>query len=181
MRRLAFLATSVALALGATLMAPAQAGPAGLSDRVIGCSAQAAQYHGVNADVLRAILLVESGGKPLAVNRNSNGTLDVGIAQINSIHFKELKKYGIRPDHLFDECIATFVAAWHYAKQVKLYGNTWRAIGAYHSRTPSHNEKYQRLVYRQLLRMGVYRATPSSPSAAEVVAQSSGQEAPTTP
>lgn len=124
-----------------------------LSLRANVCADQAALHHRVNPDILKAILLVESGGKPLALNRNANGTLDIGVAQINSIHLQELSRFGIRAEHLFDECISAFVAAWHYARQIRLFGNTWKAVGAYHSRTPSHNVKYQRKVYRTLLTM----------------------------
>ncbi len=176
MRLVGLYRVAVSVILGFALSLPAAAQGAqgaymsnGLSSRSNICATQAAAYHGVNADVLRAILLVESGGRPLVVNRNPNGTLDVGIAQINSIHFDELRRYGIQPAHLFDECIAIFVAAWHYAKQVRLYGHTWQAIGAYHSRTRVHNERYQRLVYRELLKMGVYRLPPAQQGAAAPV------------
>lgn len=143
--------------LAAAALGAAQAAPAldpRLSPRAHRCIQEAAVFHGVNADVLRAILIVESGGRPLALNRNRNGTYDIGIAQINSIHLQELARYGIRAEHLFDECIAAFVAGWHYARQVRAFGNSWQAIGAYHSRTPEHNQRYQRLVYRELVRMG---------------------------
>jgi len=88
----------------------------------------------------KAILIHESGGKPLAVGRNKNGTVDIGLAQYNSSNLPELYKYGIRPEHLFDECVASFVAAWHYAKRINEYGNTWFAIGAYHSKSPVENK-----------------------------------------
>ena len=39
---------------------------------------------------LVAVALAESGGNPSAVNRNTNGSIDVGLMQINSIHgYKE--------------------------------------------------------------------------------------------
>lgn len=124
-----------------------------LSWRANACADHAAIFHRVHPDILKAILVVESGGKPLTVNRNSNGTFDIGIAQINSIHLRDLARFGIRAEHLFDECISAFVAAWHYARQIKIFGNTWKAVGAYHSRTPSHNTRYQRKVYQTLLTM----------------------------
>lgn len=143
-----------------------------LSVRAQYCVGQAAAFHGVNADVLHAIILVESDGRPLVVNRNSNGTVDVGMAQINSIHFSELARYGIQPEHLFDECIAAFVAGWHYARQVRRLGNTWQAIGAYHSRTPHLNEAYQRRVMRRMVQLGVWAPT----QAASALPQSKGRQ-----
>jgi len=129
-----------------------------LSLRAQHCVGQAAAFHRVNADILHTIILVESDGRPHVVNRNSNGTLDIGMAQINSIHLPELSRYGIHSSHLFDECVAAFVAAWHYARQVRRLGNTWQAIGAYHSRTPHHNQRYQHLVINRLVRLGVLSA-----------------------
>jgi hypothetical protein len=80
--------------------------------------------------------------RPKAVNRNADGTFDLGIAQINTRHLRELSKFGIGPNHLLDACIGTDVAAWHLAKQYKAYGNTWYAIGAYHSRTAFYNQRH---------------------------------------
>lgn len=124
--------------------------------QVDGCVEPAAAYHQVNPSILRAILGVESSMRPGAVNRNPNGTLDLGIGQINTIHLRELGKFGIGPKHLLDACIGTYVAAWHLAKQYKTYGNTWYAIGAYHSTSAIYNQRYQQLVFNKLVDMGVY-------------------------
>ena len=59
------------------------------------CFEQAAVYQGVNPLILRAVAWHESKGDPAAVNRNSNGSIDVGQAQINSVHFSDLKRLGI--------------------------------------------------------------------------------------
>lgn len=75
------------------------------------CLLPAAQRHGVNPQILRAILQVESGMRPHVVSRNRNGSIDVGMAQINSIHFRELAQWGITPERLLDPCVATHVAA----------------------------------------------------------------------
>lgn len=115
------------------------------------CVNSAAAHHFVNPWILRAILQVESGNKPDALNRNNNGSIDVGIAQINSMHFKELAKHGISPADLMNECVSTYVAAWHLAKQYKAYGNTWFAVGAYHSATPCFNRRYAGLVWNALI------------------------------
>ena len=106
------------------------------------CVVKAAERHSVNPWVLKAILKVESNFKPGAVTRNSNGTVDLGMAQINSIHLKELSNYGIAEDDLLNPCVSTYVAAWHLAKQHRRHGNTWFAVGAYHSATPCFNARY---------------------------------------
>lgn len=121
------------------------------------CIAAAAKFHRINDKVLSAILRVESSYNALAVNHNANGTIDVGIGQVNSIHFKELSGHGIAPGNLLDPCVGTYVAAWHLGRQIKLHGNTWFAIGAYHSVTPYYNSRYQALVFNAMVDM---RATP---------------------
>ena len=60
------------------------------------CIVGAAQYHGVNPYLLRAILVVESRLNPKAINVNMNGTRDIGVAQINSIHLPVLQNHGIK-------------------------------------------------------------------------------------
>jgi len=106
------------------------------------CFDEAAAYHGVSATILRAIAKVESNFQPDALGRNSNGSLDIGLMQINSIHLKELGRWGIGAPHLGDACISIYVAAWHYRRQIDRWGNTWLAVGAYHSATPVYRDAY---------------------------------------
>jgi soluble lytic murein transglycosylase-like protein len=123
--------------------------PARLADS-LPCVSAAADYHRVNPWVLRAILKVESDFNPSAVNRNANGTLDVGMAQINSIHFGELARWGVAPAHLLDGCTASYVAAWHLARQIRTYGNSWFGIASYHSTSPCQNTRYAGLLWNVL-------------------------------
>lgn len=116
------------------------------------CPKEAAAHHGVNPDVLKAIIQVESRGNPKAINHNRNNTLDVGRGQINSIHFPELKKYGISSDDLLYGCVNDFVSAWLLRRAIERHGNTWFGIAAYHSATPKHNHRYQGLIYKEINR-----------------------------
>lgn len=118
------------------------------------CIVPASQHHRVNHLVLRAILNVESRLNPKAVGKNDNGTLDVGIGQMNSIHFKELAKHGIGVDQLKDACVGTYVAAWHLSKMIAKHGNTWYGIAAYHSATPYFNNRYQILLRNEMVKSG---------------------------
>lgn len=122
------------------------------------CVVKAAERHSVNPWVLKAILKVESNFKPGAVTRNTNGTVDLGMAQINSIHLKELSKYGIAEGDLLNPCVSIYVAAWHLAKQHRRHGNTWFAVGAYHSATPCFNARYVGLVWNTLVEWNVVQA-----------------------
>ena len=118
------------------------------------CIVGAAQYHGVNPYLLRAILMVESRLNPKAVNVNLNGTRDIGVAQINSIHLPVLQNHGIKESHLMDGCVNTYVGAWLLRKQISRYGLNWFGIAAYHSTTPDKNFRYQVLVYNEMVRSG---------------------------
>ncbi|MHA6846195.1 lytic transglycosylase domain-containing protein [Ralstonia syzygii] len=110
------------------------------------CIDDAAAYHDVNPQVLRAIGYQESRLNPQARNRNRNGSEDLGMFQINSIHLPELSRYGIERQMLLDPCVSAYVAAWHLSRKIRQHGNNWRAVGAYHSESPEHNGVYARAV-----------------------------------
>jgi len=106
------------------------------------CIDDAAARHSVNADVLRAIGWQESRLRPEALARNADGSIDIGAFQINSVHLPELSRHGIARTALGDGCVSAEVAAWHYRRQVDALGNTWLAVGAYHSRTSARAAWY---------------------------------------
>jgi lysozyme-related protein Hpa2 len=110
------------------------------------CFDSAAAYQGVSALILRGIAWVESHGNPAAEHRNANGTVDIGELQVNSSHLRELAVYGIDESALHNQCVNIYVAAWQLKKQMIRYGNTWTAVGAYHSRTPRLRDAYARLI-----------------------------------
>jgi soluble lytic murein transglycosylase-like protein len=121
------------------------------------CFARAGAYQGVNPLILRAIAWYESKGDAGAVHRNADGSIDVGQAQINSVHFAELRRYGVPPSALKDACVNTYVAAWMLKQKMIRYGNTWHAIGAYHSETPSRRDQYARSIHNVLVSWGMTR------------------------
>jgi soluble lytic murein transglycosylase-like protein len=106
------------------------------------CFDEAAKYQHVNAMVLRAIAWQESHYRPSALRRNDNGSIDYGLMQINSIHLSRLSRYGISRSTLMQPCASVYIAAWHLRQKMNKYGNTWHAVGAYHSETPVHRDKY---------------------------------------
>ena len=114
------------------------------------CIPAAAQHHRIDPRLLRAVLKVESDLRPWAFGRNANGTVDMGMAQINSIHLPELARHGIQTQHLFDPCVASYVAAWLLRKNIDRHSLTWHGVAAYHSLTPEHNQRYQGLLMKAL-------------------------------
>jgi soluble lytic murein transglycosylase-like protein len=110
------------------------------------CFDAAAHYQKVRPVILRGIAKVESQDNPHAINHNKNGSVDYGMMQINSIHLKELKKYGVHKADLMNACKNIYTAAWLYRQKVDLHGDNWVAVGSYHSETPRERWKYARKV-----------------------------------
>jgi soluble lytic murein transglycosylase-like protein len=136
---------------GITLLA--LAGPARAD-----CFDEAAKYQKVNPLVLRAIAWQESHNRPDAQHKNANGSTDYGVMQINSIHLPTLAQYGISQGTLMEPCKNVYIAAWHLRRQMNKYGNTWQAIGAYHSETPSLRDKYAQQIAAILRRWNLMPA-----------------------
>ena len=117
------------------------------------CVLDAARVSGMPAAALFAILATE-GGKIGEALSNKNGTWDMGPFQVNSVHLNELAAMGISPDAVLrDGRVNAYAAAWLLHKEYRRTGNLWRAIGAYHSRTPHRRDAYIRRVKSNLERL----------------------------
>lgn len=104
------------------------------------CFNEAAELYGVSPQILWAIAKRESSFRPQARNRNTDGSLDVGLMQINDRWWKD--DLGETWEYLDDPCTAVKAGAWILSKCMKQYGNTWEAVGCYHSRTPALRDNY---------------------------------------
>lgn len=121
-----------------------------LSGQASGCWEDAAARYGINPYLLYAIAKTESGLNPQAVNRNRNGTYDIGLMQINSSWLPALRKYGLDEQHLYDPCTSIQVGAWILAQNMQKMGNSWEAVGAYNARDAQLRMKYATKVYRNI-------------------------------
>lgn len=89
---------------------------------------------GIEARLLKSIAIVESNLNPSAMNRNSNGTYDIGLMQVNSIHLPRLKEIGVSEVMLKQNpCISLMTGALILKEMVDRYGYTWEAVGAYNA------------------------------------------------
>lgn len=96
------------------------------------CWDEAARYHGLDPWLLYAVAYVESTHNPNVISKpNRNGTYDIGLMQINSVHLPRLQRYGITQSTLMDACASTYVGAWIMADNIRRYGWSWQAIAAY--------------------------------------------------
>lgn len=111
------------------------------------CWNTAANYYHVDPYLLFSIAEVESGLNPNAVGHNYDGSRDVGLMQINSSHFPELKCKGIDEYRLMSEpCTSIMVGASILSAMIKVYGYNWEAVGAYNAGLKKENFP-QRMVY----------------------------------
>lgn len=121
------------------------------------CLDDAATFQKVSVSLLRGIAQVESGMNPNAVNTNTNGTVDIGLMQINSTWLPTLAREGISRESLFDACTNAYVGAWILSQNIRQLGANWNAIGAYNSASPDKRLAYARKVYDAI------RTMPDSP------------------
>lgn len=122
------------------------------------CWQESGDRHGVDPLLLFAIAKVESSLNPRAINNNTNGTQDVGLMQINSIHLPTLAKRGITRQRLLDEpCLSIDAGAEILAGFIKRYGYTWRAVGAYNAGGAANREaarkRYVNRVWQHYLQL----------------------------
>lgn len=98
---------------------------------------EAGKAYNLSPKLLWAIAYKESRLSPKAINRsNKNGTYDIGIMQINSIHLKWLKKdYSISEADLLNKPkLNVFVGAMILRKCFDRHDNTQNAITCYNGR-----------------------------------------------
>lgn len=147
-----------------------------------GCFQTAGDYYGINPLLLKAIARQESSMNPQAVNRNTNGTTDIGLMQINTTHMPKLRKAGVTEERLWQPCVNIAVGAWVLADAISRHGMTWKAVGVYHSPTDWRQRDYAAKVQRHLVReLRAYEAlTPPSTARAPSSAPSRAAAAPRT-
>ncbi|MFX1739871.1 lytic transglycosylase domain-containing protein [Paraburkholderia sp. A1RI_3L] len=114
------------------------------------CIDDAAAYQHISAQLVRAIARQESGMRAGAINVNANGTEDIGLMQINSSWLPTLARYGIRREHLFNACTNAYIGTWILASNIRQFGPTWKAVGAYNATSSTRQLVYANSIYRRL-------------------------------
>ena len=120
----------------------------------LACMVAVAQFHHLPPRVLPSIQAVESG-RPGAIIRNTNGTADLGVMQVNSSWVPRLASTWHMPHEVVakrliaDPCFN--IAAAGAIMRIYLTearGDVVRAVGYYHSHTPERATRYQVKVIR---------------------------------
>ncbi|MBD9461720.1 MULTISPECIES: transglycosylase SLT domain-containing protein [unclassified Pseudomonas] len=118
------------------------------------CWSKAGQLHAIEPELLQAIAEVESGLRSDAIHHNRDGTRDIGLMQINSIHLSRLNAQGITEQRLLDDpCLSVEVGASVLAGFITRYGYNWTAVGAYNAGNSPHRQaarlRYARKVWQR--------------------------------
>jgi soluble lytic murein transglycosylase-like protein len=111
------------------------------------CLDDAAAYFDLDTLLLHAIAKHESNMRADVVNRNRNGSYDIGLMQINTVWLPTLQKRGITAESLRNPCVNGYVGAWILRSNVERFGQTWKAVGAYNASSSDKQLKYANSVY----------------------------------
>lgn len=127
------------------------------------CWQQAGARYNIDPLLLYAIGEQESGLRADAINKNKDGSYDIGLMQINSRHLPRLARRGIDAQQLKnDSCVSVMVAAEILADFSQRFAGTWEAVGAYNAGSSSRAHqsrlnyslrvwtRYQRLLAAQV-------------------------------
>jgi len=121
-----------------------------LSLQARACWQEAGSRYDVDPGLLHAIARTESGLNATALNRNKNGSMDIGLMQINSSWLPELATHGISAHELWNPCVNIHVGAWVLSKSFRRLGMNWDAVGAYNARSRDKRIRYAWKVYANL-------------------------------
>lgn len=114
-----------------------------VSKRVVNAIVFASNKYGIDALELTAIGIVETGlGKYTKTRKNSNGTHDKGLFQINTVNYSKCIEYNL------DSPEGSALCAAKLLYQIKSKRSDY--LGAYHSKTPSKKAIYLQKVTKVL-------------------------------
>lgn len=127
---------------------------------------EAETNHHITPKLLCSFAKVESRENPKAINRNTNGSFDVGVMQINSSWLPKLAKYGITLNDLFRPKTNIMVGAWILSQCHADFGESWKAIDCYNkgARRAKTHSTYNRLI---LEAYNTIQTPPSPPPLAQ--------------
>ncbi|HCP8707047.1 TPA: transglycosylase SLT domain-containing protein [Escherichia coli] len=113
------------------------------------CFELAGRDYKIDPDLLRAISWKESRYRVNAIGINPVTGYGSGLMQVDSQHFNELARYGIKPEHLTtDPCMNIYTGAYYLAIAFKKWGVSWEAVGAYNAGfKKSERQNWRRLAY----------------------------------
>ena len=98
---------------------------------------------GISYFLMKSIALTENAGFDNdAIMKNDNGTIDIGLMQINSMWKYWLPEENITHQKLKDPDFNIKIAYTIVSKIIEQHGYSWDSIGRYHSGTPKFKERW---------------------------------------
>ncbi|WP_186800566.1 transglycosylase SLT domain-containing protein, partial [Escherichia coli] len=87
------------------------------------CFDLAGRDYKIDPDLLRAISWQESRYRVNAIGINPVTGYGSGLMQVDSQHFNELARYGIKPEHMTtDPCMNIYTGAYYLAIEFEKWG-----------------------------------------------------------
>jgi soluble lytic murein transglycosylase-like protein len=112
------------------------------------CFEDAGNRYGISPVLLESIAKVESNLNPGAMNKNRDGSIDMGLMQINSFWLKTLN---VSSDALMkDACLNTMAGARILRGCIDRYGYTWEAVGCYNAAGRDRKVSYAWKVFHKM-------------------------------
>lgn len=117
------------------------------------CFEDAGKTYGINPVLLKSIARIESNLNPKAMNKNQNGSVDIGLMQINSFWTKTL---GLDKNKLISNpCYNTMTGAKILKQCIDRYGYTWEAVGCYNATSTPKRVRYSWKIFNNLKAEGL--------------------------
>jgi|GEM_PF-462474 len=117
------------------------------------CFDEAGKTYGINPQLLQSIARIESNLNPNAINKNSNGSTDMGIMQVNSSWIASL---GLDSGRLVsDPCYNVITGSRILKYCIDKHGYTWEAVGCYNAVSRHKRVDYSWKVYNRLKEEGL--------------------------
>lgn len=118
------------------------------------CMVEAARDYSLPLRVMIALWMTE-GGSTGTLSPNTNGTVDHGPFQINTVWAQKLQReFGVSPQMITQNfCWSARAAAYILRYEInQASGSFWDGVGHYHSRTPKYKYPYIQRVYNNSLK-----------------------------
>jgi Transglycosylase SLT domain len=136
----------------------------------LACMLAAASFYHLPPRVLPSIQAVE-GGRPGLVSRNTDGSADLGVMQVNTLWVRRFAQVTRLPpaevyhrlidDPCFNIAAAGAIVRFYLSQD---HGDVVRAVGDYHSHTPVRAAAYQAKVIHAASRLFTEPARPAAAS-----------------
>lgn len=112
------------------------------------CFKEAGERYSINPVLLESIARAESDLDPKATNKNRNGSVDMGLMQVNSAWVRQLSLDSAKL--INDPCYNTMAGARILKKCIDSHGYTWEAVGCYNAVSMDKKKAYSWRVFRQI-------------------------------